>query len=79
MPPKGWSGPVVVDDLLYVGSMTGQVLAYDDAGADGNPYDEPWWSYPDETAISGALDICGVLCVRRVSGPQVTPSSVERM
>ncbi|MEA1958437.1 MAG: PQQ-binding-like beta-propeller repeat protein [Chloroflexota bacterium] len=52
VPPKGWSGPVVVDDLLYVGSMTGQVVAFDDISADGNPYDEPWWSYPDETAIS---------------------------
>ena len=29
-PPSGWSGPVVGNDTLYVGSMTGRVIALED-------------------------------------------------
>ncbi len=43
--PKGWSGPVAVDGSVYVGSMTGKVIAYD--GATGVEKG----SYPDEGSI----------------------------
>lgn len=47
--PKGWSGPVAHNGSLYVGTMLGKVVAFDDIGADGNHYIR--WSYPDETTI----------------------------
>ena len=48
--PKGWSGPVAVNGSLYVGSMLGKVVAFDDIGADGKHYMQ--WIYPDGTAFS---------------------------
>jgi outer membrane protein assembly factor BamB len=48
--PKGWSGPVADNGTLYVGSMTGKVVAFDDIGAEGKHYMQ--WIYPDDTAIS---------------------------
>lgn len=48
--PKGWSGPVAFNGSLYVGAMSGKVVALDDIGADGNHYIR--WTYPDETVIS---------------------------
>jgi outer membrane protein assembly factor BamB len=48
--PKGWSGPVADNGTLYVGSMTGTVVAFYDIGADGKHYMQ--WSYPDGTTIS---------------------------
>lgn len=47
--PKGWAGPVVDNGTLYVGTMLGKVVAFDDIGADGYHYMK--WSYPDETSI----------------------------
>jgi outer membrane protein assembly factor BamB len=47
---KGWSGPVAFNGSLYVGAMSGKVVALDDIGADGNHYIR--WTYPDETVIS---------------------------
>ena len=48
--PKGWSGPVAVNGSLYVGSMTGKVVAFDDIGADGKPFIQ--WNYPDAATLS---------------------------
>ena len=47
--PTGWSGPVAHNGSLYIGTMTGKVVAFDDIGADGNHYIR--WSYPDDTTI----------------------------
>jgi outer membrane protein assembly factor BamB len=48
---KGWSGPVASNGSLYVGSMSGKVIAFDDIGADSeHPVEQ--WRYPDETVIS---------------------------
>lgn len=47
--PRGWSSPVVYNESLYLGTMTGKVIALDDIGADGNHYIQ--WRYPDETSI----------------------------
>jgi outer membrane protein assembly factor BamB len=46
--PKGWSGPVAYNGSLYLGTMTGKVVAFEDIGADGNHYIR--WSYPDENS-----------------------------
>ena len=68
--PKGWSGPVAVNGSLYVGTMTGKVVAFDDIGADGNHY--VGWSYPDETSIpylySDPLIVDGSLYIGCYSG-----------
>ncbi len=48
--PKGWSGPVVDNGSLYVGSMVGKIVAFDDIEASGHPYMQ--WIYPQDTALS---------------------------
>jgi len=47
---KGWSGPVTSNGSLYVGSMSGKVIAFDDIGDGGSHFIK--WRYPDETVIS---------------------------
>ncbi len=42
-PPSGWSGPVVANDTLYVGSMTGRLVALEDIFS---PRARTKWQYP---------------------------------
>ncbi len=48
--PKGWSEPVAFNGSLYVGAMSGKVIAFDQIGADDFPFIK--WRYPDESVIS---------------------------
>ena len=49
--PAGWSGPVLGNDTLYVGTMTGQVIALENVG---EPIVKFKWMYPPggETALA---------------------------
>ena len=49
---RGWSGPVVVDDALYLGALEGEVFAYTLVD-DPRPSAGQWWSFePDERGVA---------------------------
>ncbi len=41
----GWSGPVVGDNVLYVGTADGKLASYN-LESDPRPYADPWWRFP---------------------------------
>jgi len=41
----GWSGPVVEDNVLYVGTAGGKLVSYN-LESDPRPYAEEWWRFP---------------------------------
>src|SRR4030042_1594094 len=62
-PCKGWSGPIVSDNILYVGSIEGKVLALDISG--GEP--TPAWEQEFEGKVGG-----GFGCATQISTPMST-------
>jgi outer membrane protein assembly factor BamB len=66
-PSRGWSGPLVSDNVLYVGTLQGKILALDLTTADlseGLPPETKW----DPLDVVGALGGGGFSC-GRVSKP----------
>ena len=57
-PTTGWSGPIVSDDVLYVGSIEGKVIALNLSNVTGS---QPpiKWEQEFETSKSGSLFACG--------------------
>lgn len=41
----GWSGPVVEDNVLYVGTADGKLASYN-LYSDPRPYADDWWQFP---------------------------------
>ncbi len=50
----GWSGPVVEDNVLYVGTAGGKLASYN-LYSDPRPYADEWWRFPPagEAGIGG--------------------------
>ena len=42
----GWSGPVVEDNVLYVGTTGGKLVSYKIILDETRPYAEEWWRFP---------------------------------
>ncbi len=55
-PVRGWSGPSVASDFLYVGSITGKLIALENVS--GTSF-RVAWEKPFETSASGGLFSCG--------------------
>ncbi len=65
-PSRGWSGPAVVDNVLYVGTIQGKILALDLATAGpGQPPDQRW----DAQDVVGGLGGGGFGCTTQMSKP----------
>jgi len=66
-PVRGWSGPIVSDNVLYVGSIIGKVLALDLLEIQDNQ-PEVKWEKPLESPGAGGF----LACSTRVSTPMST-------
>jgi len=63
-PSRGWSGPLVSDNVLYVGTLQGKILALDLTTALSNEGVQPLWDPKDVVESVGGGFTCG-----RVSNP----------
>jgi outer membrane protein assembly factor BamB len=63
-PSRGWSGPLVSDNVLYVGTLQGKILALDLTTALSNEGVQPLWDPKDVVGSVGGGFTCG-----RVSKP----------
>jgi outer membrane protein assembly factor BamB len=69
-PTRGWSGPLVSDNVLYVGSILGKVIALDLLEIEAKEPESEWvkWERPLESPGAGGF----LACSTRVSTPMST-------
>jgi len=72
-PVRGWSGPIVSDNVLYVGSISGKVLALDLLKIRDEEPESEWVKWGQDLESPGAGGF--LACSARVSTPMSTYST----